>query len=71
MIVPCTKAFEEVIFALTKKLSAVEAVTALIAQLDVPKNEPVNEPEKDPETSPIITICSPFDPDFFMKALPS
>ena len=59
-------------------LGVKEAVSALIAKLAVPNNEPVNEPEnepvKEPEVPvpvPNVTICSPLEPDFFIKAKPS
>jgi len=50
-------------------------VTALYAQLAVPKSEPVNwpvnEPVNEPVVFPMITIDSVPPTDFFMKARPS
>jgi hypothetical protein len=44
-----------------------DAVSAFTAQLAVPKKDPVNEPD----VLPIVTICSPLEPDFLINAKPS
>ena len=52
-----------------------DAVSAFIAQLAVPNRDPVNEPENEPVKAPTdvpnVTISSPLEPDFFIKARPS
>ena len=51
-------------------LGVLDAVSAFIAQLAVPNRDPVNEPEVLVPV-PNVTISSPLEPDFFIKARPS